>query len=162
MKKNNRVLQLMKEEYRSHLLGVLKEVNVFDSRGELVISPDLKVIHEPSGYEYTVDSVKGGDGSAEITLRMPDVPRPTAKSPELPDQPEEDQTAPPVDLEKDDFPKVELGEEDDDDDDDEDSKVDVGKKAYPKEVEAPEEDEGSEGDTFIVDQKEFEKNYKEA
>lgn len=167
MKKSNRILQLMKEEYRSHLLGVLKEVNVFDSRGELVISPDLKVIHEPSGYEYTVDSVKGKDGSAEITLRMPDVPRPTAKNPETPgdEEPVElkgtSTAAPPEEEIPEDFPRVEIGE-DDDDDDDEDSKVDVGVKAYPKEVEAPDEDEGSEGDTFVIDQKEFEKHYKEA
>jgi hypothetical protein len=162
MKKNNRVLQIMREEYRSHLLGVLKEVNVFDSRGELVISQDLKVIHEPSGYEYTVDSVKGKDGSAEITLRMPEVPRPSAKSPDSIESPEEP-AQPAASLEDEEFPQIDLGEDDDDDeDDDEDSKVDVGKKAYPKEIEAPEEDEESEGDTFIVDQKEFEKHYKEA
>lgn len=156
----------MKEEYRSHLLGVLKEVNVFDSRGELVISPDLKVIHEPSGYEYTVDSVKGKDGNAEITLRMPDVPRPTAKNPESPGEDEGPEEAgvsasPPTAEEvPKDFPRVEIGEDDDDDDDDKDSKVDVGVKAYPDDIEAPEEE--SEGDTFVIDQKEFEKHYKEA
>ena len=164
MKKSNKILQLMKEEYRSHLIGILKEVNVFDSRGELVISPDLKVIHEPSGYEYTVDSVKGKEGSAEITLRMPDVPRLTAKNPETPgdeDAPNMKGTSPPIEDEiPDGFPRVEIGE--DDSDDDEDSKVDVGAKAYPDEVDAPEEDEDAEGDTFVVDQKEFEKHYKEA
>lgn len=163
MKKSNKILQLMKEEYRSHLLGVLKEVNVFDSRGELVISPDLKVIHEPSGYEYTVDSVKGKDGAAEIVLRMPDVPRPTAKNPETPG--DEETGARGVSTVPDDevpegFPRVEIGEDDDGDDDDEDSKVDVGEKAYPEDIEPPEEE--SEGDTFVVDQKEFEKHYKEA
>jgi len=168
VKKKNRILQLMKEEYQTHLLSVLKEVNVFDSRGELVIGPDLKVVHEPSGYEYTVDSVKGEDGSAEITLRMPDIPRPSATEPEAlgneePADTKGKLTAKSPALTSDEFPKVEIGEDDDDDDKkDKDSKVDVGKKAYPKEFEAPEEDEDAEGDMFVIDQKEFEKHYKEA
>jgi hypothetical protein len=154
----NKIVQIMKEEYRSHLLGVLKEVSVFDSRGELVISPDLKVVHTTSGYEYTVDSVKGSDGNAEITLRMPEVPRPTAKSPDLPEEPSDEEDIDDDDIPN--FPQIELGEEDEEED--EDSKIDVGAKAYPGEIEAPEEDEEAEGDTFVIDQKEFEKHYKEA
>jgi len=95
---------------------------------------------------------------------MPDVPRPTAKNPETPgdeDAPKMKGTPPPVEDEiPDGFPRVEIGE--DDSDDDEDSKVDVGAKAYPDEVDAPEEAADAEGDTFVVDQKEFEKHYKEA
>jgi len=146
----NKVIKLMCEEYRSHLLGVLKEVNVFDSRDKLVISPDLKVIHEPSGYEYTVDSVKGKNGNAEITLRMPEVPRPAAKSVDAINTTNKD------DKFASNFPQIEI---ESDDVDDGDSKVDVGKKAYPNQVEQPEEAEDT---IFVVDQKEFEKHYREA
>jgi len=146
----NKIIRLMCEEYRSHLFGVLKEVNVFDSRDKLVISPDLKVVHEPSGYEYTVDSVKGKNGNAQITLRMPDVPRPTAKSVDAINT-----------INKDDkfvsnFPQIEV---ESDDVDDGDSKVDVGKKAYTDQITPPEEAEDT---IFVVDQKEFEKHYREA
>ena len=35
----------------------LKELDVQDKAGNIVISPDLKVRHKDSQYEYTVDSV---------------------------------------------------------------------------------------------------------
>lgn len=150
MKKKNTVLRIMREEYRSHLDSILKELDVFNSKGELIIGTDLKVVHD-SGYEYTVKSVDGPPGKAKITLRTPETPRdsvldPTATMPET--SPDNVALGPPTTK----FEK-------DDDDDDDDDKVDRGVKAYPKEPKPPEEEEEN---VFVIDQAEFEKHYKEA
>ena len=42
----------------------MNETDVKDKRGNVVISPGLKVRHKGSQYEYTVDHVEGeGEGS---------------------------------------------------------------------------------------------------
>ena len=82
MKKNkSNVVALMREEYERHLNKIIKELNAFDSRGELIIGADLKVVHEPSGLEYTVVGVEGNPGNAKVTLRAPEQPRKTAVDP---------------------------------------------------------------------------------
>ena len=52
------------------------ETEVKDSRGEVIISPGLKVRHKDSQFEYTVDGVIGGDGdNLQVVLRLPEEPR---------------------------------------------------------------------------------------
>ena len=54
----------------------LKELDVQDKSGNVVISPDLKVRHKDSQYEYTVDAViKDENGDNVVLLRMPEEPR---------------------------------------------------------------------------------------
>jgi hypothetical protein len=57
-------------------MSQLKELDLQDKQGNIVISPDLKVRHKKSQYEYTVDSVMQDDeGETVVLLRMPDQPR---------------------------------------------------------------------------------------
>lgn len=54
----------------------LRETDVQDSDGRVVISPGLKVRHKDSQFEYTVDSVVGDDdGSHTVVLKLPEEPR---------------------------------------------------------------------------------------
>lgn len=62
--------------YTRRLLEALSEVDVTDKEGNVLISKDLKVIHKPSGYEYTVDDViTDPDGNVTFALRAPEDPR---------------------------------------------------------------------------------------
>ncbi len=57
-------------------MASLKELDLQDKKGNIVISPDLKVRHKNSQYEYTVDSViKDDQGQNVVLLRMPEEPR---------------------------------------------------------------------------------------
>lgn len=145
------VIRLLREEYESRLRGQLHEVDLFDSRGTLVISKDLKVIHKPSGYVYTVKGVTGEPGSAKVVLRNPEEPRiePAPAPAAGRDVPP---SAPTLAAEDDGDRKKEKGEKED--------KRDYGKRAYPQEIRPPKEDAGE--TMFVVDQSEFEKHYKEA
>ena len=146
------VIRLLREEYESRLRGQLVEVDLFDSRGTLVISKDLKVIHKPSGYVYTVKGVTGEPGSAKVVLRNPEEPRVEPASP----APVPDRSVAPAEptlaAEDDGGREKEKGEKED--------KRDYGKRAYPQEIRPPKEDAGE--TMFVVDQKEFEKHYREA
>tara|TARA_Y100000592_G_scaffold62143_1_gene97066 strand:+ start:431 stop:787 length:357 start_codon:yes stop_codon:yes gene_type:complete len=54
----------------------MKESDVQDKQGNIVIAPDLKVRHKDSQFEYTVDSVVQGEkGENVILLRLPEEPR---------------------------------------------------------------------------------------
>ena len=54
----------------------LREIDLQDSQGNIMISPDLKVRHKKSQYEYTVDSVIQDDsGENVVLLRLPEEPR---------------------------------------------------------------------------------------
>jgi len=55
--------------------GALEEVDIYDKRDNLVLTPDLKVKHKSSGYEYTIDHVDGEDDDAIVYLRHPEAPR---------------------------------------------------------------------------------------
>ncbi len=57
------------------IAGALEEVEIYDKRDNLVLTPDLKVKHKSSGYEYTVDHIEGEDESAVVYLRHPETPR---------------------------------------------------------------------------------------
>ncbi len=70
------LLEVLKFEYDSRLNEVMGESDVFDDRGNLILSPDLKVRHKKSGYEYTIAHVKGDKpGDIQIVLREPEEPR---------------------------------------------------------------------------------------
>ena len=138
------IRHLMREEYERSIRAVINEVDLFDSRGVLVIDKDLKVKHKPSGFVYTIDSVDGKDGAAKVTLRSPETPR--VKPPS--------EAAPTVSSMS---PQYQA--ESDEDDEETEDMEDVGKKAYPKAPSAP---KNSEEVIFVIDQKEFEKDYEEA
>lgn len=85
---NNLIINLMKEEYESHLRKVIQEekLKVFDDEGNSTISQDTKVTHA-SGLEYTVKSIEphkidpsSPEMEVNITLRKPEVPRPVAST----------------------------------------------------------------------------------
>jgi len=70
------LLEILRFEYSKRINEVLGEADVFDDKGNVIISPDLKVRHKKSGYEYTVAHVKGEkDGDVKIILREPEEPR---------------------------------------------------------------------------------------
>ena len=49
----NRILvEKIRKVYTQVLLESLKEVDVVDTTGNVLISKDLKVVHKDSGYEY--------------------------------------------------------------------------------------------------------------
>ncbi|OUU26758.1 MAG: hypothetical protein CBB97_07005 [Candidatus Endolissoclinum sp. TMED37] len=75
-----RIVELIREEFTNRLLQLevaakLAESEVTDSRGNVLISKDLKVRHVDSGYEYTVDHIEGEGEEMQIYLRKPEVPR---------------------------------------------------------------------------------------
>jgi len=54
----------------------MKESDVQDSDGNVVIATDLKVRHKDSQFEYTVDSVVQDEkGEHVVLLRLPEEPR---------------------------------------------------------------------------------------
>ena len=53
----------------------LKETNVIGPKGDLLISPGLKVTHRGSGLQYTVDDVtRDKDGELFVLLNLPEEP----------------------------------------------------------------------------------------
>ena len=75
-----RIKKIIKEEFLQRLAIVefaakIAEAELYNQKGQLLISPDLKVKHKDSGYEYTVDSVDGQGEDAMVRLRKPNVPR---------------------------------------------------------------------------------------
>jgi len=160
--KSRDIVRLMREEYEGRLKSQLNEMEIFDSRGKLIIGKDLKVKHEPSGFIYTVKGVTGEPGSAKIVLRSPEEPRVEPPADEAPKM-----TRPATPRKAGEIPGVavpplrdEVLEDSDPEKDDEEDKRDYGKKAHPKEKAPPREDKGE--TMFVVDQKEFEKHYREA
>ena len=142
------VIRLLREEYETQLLQKLEEVALFDSRGTMVIGKDLKVIHKPSGFVYTVKGVTGEPGSAKVVLRAPEEPRV---------QPATARETVPVAAERMGAVAEDSNPEGDGEKQD---KRDYGRKAYPKPKAPPEAPAGE--TMFVIDQKEFEKHYKEA
>jgi hypothetical protein len=73
----NKILtEQLRKEYVSKLLEALKEVDILDKEGNILISKDLKVFHKNSGYEYTVHDVVNTPEGIKVMLRLPDTPRP--------------------------------------------------------------------------------------
>lgn len=136
------VITIMRNEYRSRLLEVLDESDVYDSHGNMILSPGLKVRHKDSQFEYTVDSVVGDKETddLQIQLSLPDEPRFEPPGQDVPIM--VDQTGPNV-----------LGEVDP-------TMLGLDPTAGREEELAPAlepEDDG--GDVFVIDQEEFEKEY---
>lgn len=165
------IVHLLREEYVNHLHSKINEIRAFNSKGQMVISKDLKVKHKPSGFVYTVKGVTGEPGQAKIVLRSPEEPRVEPDGEMKPAVIGADAIKKPIDLPKSSKPlgdeplKGEVMEDTGDDKkekkkSEKKDKKDYGIKAYPKEKEAPKHDQG---DTmFVIDQKEFEKHYEEA
>ena len=64
-------------------MNKLKEADIQDSEGRVVISPGLKVRHKESQYEYTVDSVTTDEkGKHVVVLNLPEEPRVEPHQPE--------------------------------------------------------------------------------
>jgi hypothetical protein len=148
---SQKVIGILREEYESRLRSQLLEVNVFDSRGTLIIGNDLKVIHKPSGYVYTVKGVTGEPGSAKVVLRNPEEPRVEPPGGSNPDPLQSKKSGPDSLLASEDAGPEKEKKED---------KKDYGKRAHPNDLRPPKQDSGE--TMFVVDQKEFEKYYKEA
>lgn len=70
------VVDRMHTAYLRRLHEVLGETDVRDSRGNVVIQPGLKVRHKKTQFEYTVDSV-GEDEAGDLVIRLlnPEEPR---------------------------------------------------------------------------------------
>lgn len=71
------IVERMHTMYLRRLHEVLGETDVKDKRGNVVISPGLKVRHKKSQFEYTVSSVRTEPktGKVVITLKSPELPR---------------------------------------------------------------------------------------
>lgn len=65
-----------------------EKINIYDKKGHLLITPDLKVRHKKSGFEYTVKNVmrSGGNGELRIILGPPEMPRIAVKKDEFSSQ----------------------------------------------------------------------------
>jgi hypothetical protein len=71
------IIRLLRHYYRERLHGALRESDVVDDEGNVLLTRDLKVRHKDSQYEYTVDDVLEDptNGEIQIVLRLPDEPR---------------------------------------------------------------------------------------
>mgnify|MGYP001166427238 FL=1 len=79
-KSEQKIIDLIRTAYKKRLAeavieGALEEVDLYDDRGNLLLTKDLKVKHKGSGYEYTVDRVEGEGDDAVVFLRHPEEPR---------------------------------------------------------------------------------------
>ena len=72
---NKLLVEQIRRMYTVRLLEALKEVDVVDKEGNVLISKDLKVFHKDSGYEYTVDDVVKTPDGIKVVLRSPESPR---------------------------------------------------------------------------------------
>ena len=128
------LLEVFRNEYSSRLNEVIGEADVFDDDGKVIVSPDLKVRHKDSGYEYTIDKVSDEDGNVKIHLRSPETPRvePPPEEKSLLGEPRQEDI---------------LGEQD---------PASPPPGVVDTDVEA---EEGPDEVVFVVDQEEFEKEY---
>jgi hypothetical protein len=156
-----RLIQVMRKVYTRRLIKVLNEVDVFDSRGNMILGKGLKVRHKDSQYEYTVDDVFTDDTSGKemIKLKLPDEPR-FSTPPEDEDEVMTDQQTDKVRNKKEGNPEV-LGEQDPISPPISDPEVGelvlpgkTGGSGLRDEEEIPGEEE-----IFVIDREEFEKEY---
>lgn len=71
------IIRVMRDLYYKRLLETMREADVVDDDGNIIITQDLKVRHKDSQYEYTVDDIINDPATGEImiALRLPDEPR---------------------------------------------------------------------------------------
>lgn len=140
------LLEVLRHEYNTRLHEVIGESDVFDDKGNLILSPDLKVRHKKSGFEYTIAHIEGDKpGDVKIILREPEEPRfdPPGGGEEVlggPDALHEDDADPRI-------PDL-FGEPSPVD-------VDASVQAISQLADEQPQDEV----VFVIDQKEFEKEY---
>jgi hypothetical protein len=128
---------MMREEYKTRLMEVMHEADMFDKTGNMVIRKGLKVRHKDTQYEYTVDDVaQNDDGSLDVHLKLPEEPR-------FPAEPSGDEVIAGG-------AKKEVIQELDPPQD-----LSVG-DSVPVTADTPEEEEE---ELFVIDQEEFEKEY---
>lgn len=133
------ILEMFKNEYSKRLNNIICEAEVFDDDGKMILSPDLKVRHKDSGFEYTIDKIDDETDGVKIHLRTPETPRvePAPEERSLLGEPRDEEV---------------LGEQDP-----------PGLKSVPLSNEPlmiePEEVEDPNDTVFIIDQSEFEKEY---
>jgi len=128
------ILEMFRSEYSKRLNTIIRETDVFDDDGKMILSPDLKVRHKDSGYEYTIDSIDDAEEGVKIYLRTPEEPRiePAPEERSLLGEPREEEI---------------LGEQD---------PPATGSVDLIDKVAQPEEEEET---VFVIDQAEFEKEY---
>ena len=64
------------EKYKGRTMNKIKETDVKDKHGNVIVSPGLKVRHKDSQFEYTIDSVvKDKEGKIVVMLKKPEAPR---------------------------------------------------------------------------------------
>ena len=70
---------LMLKEYEDRIKNFIilaeNSVATHDKKGRLILTPDLKVRHKKSGFEYTIKKVEDNQGNVTLVLRTPDAPR---------------------------------------------------------------------------------------
>lgn len=71
----NKIQEITKKAYHRRAYNILVEANIFDKRGNLVISSGLKVTHKKSGFEYTINNVVQDGDDIKISLLKPEEPR---------------------------------------------------------------------------------------
>jgi len=141
------LIGMIREEYRKRLVEVLAEsvmteTDVIDKRGNMLLSPGLKVRHVDSGYEYTVDGVEGKGDNVEIHLRKPEIPRF--------DPPDSQTELMELDVTKIDYGRATGGQPSG-------TIVTPAKKPHPHEMSVPESSHDEE--ILVVTKSEFEKEY---
>lgn len=124
------LIESMRKTYYNRLIEVIEESDVRSKDGTIVIQPGLKVRHKKSQYEYTVSDVEENPSTGDVTI--------TLQSPEMARF--EPQTGGDVLSELD-------GEE-----------AVVDQAIAPLDPAADDELIDSE-EVFVVDEKEFEKDY---
>ena len=69
-----KIIESMQRVLLRRIVENLEEADVYDDRGNVVITKDLKVRHIPSQFEYTVAEVIPGE-EVQIILRAPEEAR---------------------------------------------------------------------------------------
>ena len=70
---------LMLKEYEDRIKNFIilaeNSASTHDKKGRVILTPDLKVRHKKSGFEYTIKKVEDNQGNVTLILRTPDAPR---------------------------------------------------------------------------------------
>ena len=131
MRKINKqsLVESMRRRYYQRLLEVLDETDVKDKRGNVVIQPGLKVRHSKSHYEYTVADVQENPENGEVQITL-----------QAPEEPRFEPSS-----------SGDVIREDD--------SLQEPEEEMPVQPQSDLEDPSSDADVFVVDEKEFEKDY---
>jgi len=124
-----KIVHLMRDIYNHRLNEAMNEADIFDTRGNMVLGKDTKVRHKDTGFEYTVAGVDVDPEGSNTRIML-----------RLPDQPRIEPEGEEGVISDDGSSRF-LGELDDSDS-------------------APEgEDVDGDDVVFVIDKKEFEKDY---